>query len=93
MRQQLSVLGFRFDWDKVCVCAQTSVCDDICRHASGSLPTQELSTCCPGYYKWTQWLFLKLHEHGLAYKKKSLVNWDPVDHTVLANEQVSVLSW
>jgi leucyl-tRNA synthetase len=49
---------------------------------------KELSTCSPHYYKWTQWLFLKLHEHGLAYKKKALVNWDPLDCTVLANEQV-----
>lgn len=50
--------------------------------------TRELSTCDPSYYKWTQWLFLKLHKEGLAYQKEALVNWDPVDQTVLANEQV-----
>ncbi|MBT7098169.1 leucine--tRNA ligase, partial [Candidatus Poribacteria bacterium] len=49
---------------------------------------RELSTHHPGYYTWTQWLFLKMHEMGLAYRKGGLVNWDPVDKTVLANEQV-----
>ncbi len=49
---------------------------------------QELSTCEPSYYKWEQWFFLKLLEKGLVYRKKSEVNWDPVDKTVLANEQV-----
>ncbi|GIX07681.1 MAG: leucine--tRNA ligase [Candidatus Poribacteria bacterium] len=49
---------------------------------------RELSTHHPGYYKWTQWLFLKMYEMGLAYRKGGLVNWDPVDQTVLANEQV-----
>jgi len=50
--------------------------------------SQELSTCDPEYYKWTQWIFLKLYEKGLAYQQKSYVNWDPIDQTVLANEQV-----
>ncbi len=50
--------------------------------------SRELSTCDPEYYKWTQWLFLKLYEKGLAYKKEAAVNWCPQDHTVLANEQV-----
>lgn len=50
--------------------------------------SRELSTCDSAYYKWTQWLFLKLHKEGLAYQKEALVNWDPVDKTVLANEQV-----
>jgi leucyl-tRNA synthetase len=50
--------------------------------------TRELSTTDPSYYKWTQWLFLQLHERGLAYKKRAAVNWCPKDKTVLANEQV-----
>lgn len=49
---------------------------------------RELATCDPSYYKWTQFLFLKLYEAGLVYRKKAIVNWDPVDQTVLANEQV-----
>ncbi|HXH62764.1 MAG TPA: leucine--tRNA ligase, partial [Gemmatimonadales bacterium] len=48
----------------------------------------ELSTTDPGYYKWTQWLFLQLYKAGLAYKKRAAVNWCPKDKTVLANEQV-----
>lgn len=51
--------------------------------------TREITTCAPEYYKWEQWLFLKLYHKGLAYKKYSVVNWDPVDNTVLANEQVT----
>ena len=50
--------------------------------------TRELATCHPEYYKWEQWFFIKLFEKGLVYKKKAVVNWDPVDQTVLANEQV-----
>ncbi|KAL4678012.1 hypothetical protein H8959_020686, partial [Pygathrix nigripes] len=49
---------------------------------------REITTCLPDYYKWTQYLFVKLYEAGLAYQKEALVNWDPVDQTVLANEQV-----
>ncbi|HHD2718136.1 TPA: leucine--tRNA ligase [Clostridium perfringens] len=48
----------------------------------------EVVTCSPEYYKWTQWLFLKLYEKGLAYRKKAPVNWCPSCQTVLANEQV-----
>ena len=48
----------------------------------------EVVTCDPEYYKWTQWIFLKLYEHGLAYRKKAPVNWCPSCKTVLANEQV-----
>ncbi|EKQ56459.1 MULTISPECIES: leucine--tRNA ligase [unclassified Clostridium] len=48
----------------------------------------EVVTCLPDYYKWTQWLFLKLYEKGLAYRKKAPVNWCPSCNTVLANEQV-----
>jgi leucyl-tRNA synthetase len=49
---------------------------------------RELATCDPEYYRWNQWLFLRMLEKGIAYKKTGAVNWDPVDQTVLANEQV-----
>nr|XP_028607458.1 probable leucine--tRNA ligase, mitochondrial isoform X1 [Podarcis muralis]XP_028607459.1 probable leucine--tRNA ligase, mitochondrial isoform X1 [Podarcis muralis] len=49
---------------------------------------REITTCLPEYYKWTQYLFIKLYEAGLAYENEAMVNWDPVDQTVLANEQV-----
>jgi leucyl-tRNA synthetase len=50
--------------------------------------SRELSTCDPAYYRWNQWFFLKMLEKGIAYRKTQVVNWDPVDQTVLANEQV-----
>ena len=50
--------------------------------------SREFATCDPEYYKWNQWFFLKMLEKGVAYKKTQVVNWDPVDQTVLANEQV-----
>jgi leucyl-tRNA synthetase len=49
---------------------------------------REVATCHADYYRWTQWLFLQFHEAGLAYRKEATVNWDPIDQTVLANEQV-----
>ncbi len=50
--------------------------------------SRELATCHPEYYRWNQWLFLRMLESGVAYKKSGVVNWDPIDQTVLANEQV-----
>ncbi|MGV8969139.1 MAG: leucine--tRNA ligase [Microbacteriaceae bacterium] len=58
------------------------------RYATSVDWDRELATSDPEYYKWNQWLFLKLYEKGLAYRKESWVNWDPIDQTVLANEQV-----
>jgi len=50
--------------------------------------SREIATCSPQYYRWNQWLFLKMLERGIVYQKTGTVNWDPVDQTVLANEQV-----
>ena len=50
--------------------------------------SREIATCEPQYYRWNQWLFLKMREKGIAYVKTGSVNWDPIDQTVLANEQV-----
>jgi leucyl-tRNA synthetase len=50
--------------------------------------SREVATCDPAYYQWNQWFFLKMLEKGIAYRKTQIVNWDPVDQTVLANEQV-----
>lgn len=50
--------------------------------------TREITTCDPHYYRWNQWLFLRMLEKGIAYKQTQVVNWDPIDQTVLANEQV-----
>ena len=69
---------------------------DNIRHMKGQLKSlgfgidwaRELATCDADYYKWNQWLFLRMLERGIAYKTTGTVNWDPVDQTVLANEQV-----
>jgi len=50
--------------------------------------TREFATCRPDYYRWNQWLFLRMLERGIAYRRTGIVNWDPEDQTVLANEQV-----
>ena len=50
--------------------------------------SREVATCDPGYYRWNQWLFLRMLKSGIAYRKTQVVNWDPIDQTVLANEQV-----
>src|SRR5437588_392295 len=74
---------------------ETSTLDNIA-HMKGQLQRlgisyaweREIATCSPAYYKFNQWIFLKMFERGLAYRKRSTVNWCPVDQTVLANEQV-----
>ena len=74
---------------------ETSTLDNIA-HMKGQLQRlgisyaweREIATCLPEYYQFNQWIFLKMFERGLAYRKRSTVNWCPVDKTVLANEQV-----
>ncbi len=60
----------------------------LCSLGFGLDWSRELATCDPEYYRWNQWLFLAMLERGIAYKKTGIVNWDPLDQTVLANEQV-----
>jgi leucyl-tRNA synthetase len=62
--------------------------DQLKRMGFGYDWNRELATCDPSYYRWEQWFFTKLLDKGLVYKKNAMVNWDPVDKTVLANEQV-----
>ena len=75
MKAQLKALSTDFDWNRV-------------THEVGCFLQKEITTCDPNFYKWTQWLFIKLGEAGGVYQHKASVNWDPVDKTVLANEQV-----
>uniref|UniRef100_A0A8B9HHR9 leucine--tRNA ligase n=1 Tax=Astyanax mexicanus TaxID=7994 RepID=A0A8B9HHR9_ASTMX len=74
------------DWTKryICHCYPFSFLFNL---FNNKLPF-EITTCLPDYYKWTQYLFVKLYEAGLAYQKEAMVNWDPIDQTVLADEQV-----
>ncbi|TKC43195.1 hypothetical protein EI555_001318 [Monodon monoceros] len=101
MRKQLDRLGLCFSWDRgqsggrlhlglLVAIAEHCVQAVLARLAWLLIHTvtEEITTCLPDYYKWTQYLFIKLYEAGLAYQKEALVNWDPVDQTVLANEQV-----
>ena len=62
--------------------------NQLCRMGFGYDWSRELATCHPEYYRWEQWFFTRLMKKGLVYKRESEVNWDPVDQTVLANEQV-----
>lgn len=62
--------------------------NQLCRMGFGYDWSRELATCHPEYYRWEQWFFTKLMKKGLVYKRDAEVNWDPVDQTVLANEQV-----
>ena len=75
MRQQIDGLNCKFNWDREVKYVYY-------------FHSLSCSTSKPEYYKWTQWLFLKLWEKGYVTRRKGLVNWDPVDKTVLANEQV-----
>ena len=72
-------------WTEINIATQA---ESFRRYALSVDWSTRLETSDPAYYKWTQWLFLKLFEHGLAYRRKSAVNWCPSDQTVLANEQV-----
>ncbi|KAK3097057.1 hypothetical protein FSP39_005969 [Pinctada imbricata] len=72
-------------WTRSNISVMKSQLQDMCCSFDWDM---ELATCDPEYYRWTQYIFLKMYEAGLAYQKDDIVNWDPVDKTVLANEQI-----
>jgi leucyl-tRNA synthetase len=90
MKAQLEVMNGSWNWDRVRNMACNARLSDDCANSD-----KELATCDPRFYKHTQKLFLMLHERGLAYQAEAEVNYDPVDKTVLANEQVDTngCSW
>ena len=99
MKEQLETMNGGFDWSRVCVFWVSRFLGGRARSLSifvSSLDPvltylchpQEFMTCDPSFYKHTQQIFLLLHEQGLAYQAESVVNYDPIDKTVLANEQV-----
>ncbi|KAI9251975.1 leucyl-tRNA synthetase [Sporodiniella umbellata] len=73
------------EWTKKNIAAMKEQISKLCIEFDWS---KEVTTCDPEYYRWTQYIFLELYNAGLAYQKEAVVNWDPVDKTVLANEQV-----
>ena len=74
------------DWTKENISSMRTQLDQLGLHFDWE--NSEVATCSPSYYKWTQWIFLQLFNRGLAYQQQAVVNWDPVDQTVLADEQV-----
>jgi leucyl-tRNA synthetase len=73
----------KWTWDNI------AYMKEQCRSMGWAIDwSREIATCSPSYYRWNQWFFLRLWEKGLVYRKSGVVNWDPVDMTVLANEQV-----
>ncbi|ESO93051.1 hypothetical protein LOTGIDRAFT_216293 [Lottia gigantea] len=80
------------DWTKKNIESMKKQLEDLCCSFDWD---RELATCDPKYYKWTQYIFLKMFEAGLVYRKQAEVNWDPIDQTVLADEQINEegLSW
>ncbi|RUP50015.1 leucyl-tRNA synthetase [Jimgerdemannia flammicorona] len=101
MKAQMENILADFDWERVSdysfvilstplrsIDMRASICGLTTAVYIGSLLVQEVTTSDLSYYKWTQQLFLRFYRAGLAYQKEAVVNWDPVDETVLANEQV-----
>ena len=72
-------------WTKQNIESMKSQLNDLSCHFDWH---REIATCDPSYYRWTQYLFIQMYKSGLAYQKEAIVNWDPIDQTVLADEQV-----